>query len=88
MFKKVKVVSLFLFAFFIIVQFSDITHGQNLFTPEGVLFMKNKSFDDSKSARQEILDLYKGLRLTDVCDGMDGVGIFVLYLEIWNILNI
>jgi len=75
MLKKVKDFSIFLFVFFIILQFSDITHGQDLFTPEGVLFMKNKSFDDSESARQEILDLYKGLRLTDVCDGMDGVGL-------------
>ena len=75
MFKRVKDISLFLFAFFIIVQFSDITDGQNIFTPKGVLFMKNKSFDDSEAARQKILDLYRGLRLTDICDGMDGVGL-------------
>ncbi len=37
--------------------------------------MQNKSFDDSDEARQEILDLYKDLRLTDVLDGMDLIGL-------------
>jgi 4-hydroxy-4-methyl-2-oxoglutarate aldolase len=44
-------------------------------TPEGVRILQNKSFDDSDEARQEILALYKDLRLTDVCDGMDLIGL-------------
>ncbi len=44
-------------------------------TPEGVRLLANKSFDDSEQARKEILDLYKDLRLTDVLDGMDLIGL-------------
>ena len=44
-------------------------------TPEGVRLLKNKSFDDSDKARKEILDLYKNLRVTDVLDGMDLIGL-------------
>ncbi|MBM4028415.1 MAG: RraA family protein [Planctomycetes bacterium] len=44
-------------------------------TPEGVHILQNKSFDDSDEARREILDLYKDLRLTDVLDGMDLIGL-------------
>lgn len=46
-----------------------------LTTPEGVRLLANKSFDDSEQARKEILDLYKDLRLTDVLDGMDLIGL-------------
>ena len=49
--------------------------AQELATPEGVRILQNKSFDDSDKARQEILDLYKDLRLTDVLDGMDLIGL-------------
>jgi regulator of RNase E activity RraA len=48
---------------------------QNLYKPEGVRVLENKSFDDSDVARKEILDLYKGLRITDVLDGMDLIGL-------------
>jgi len=44
-------------------------------TPQGVHILQNKSFDDSDEARKEILDLYKDLRLTDVLDGMDLIGL-------------
>jgi 4-hydroxy-4-methyl-2-oxoglutarate aldolase len=44
-------------------------------TPEGVRILQNKSFDDSEEARREILDLYQDLRLTDVLDGMDLIGL-------------
>jgi len=44
-------------------------------TPEGVRFLESKSFDNSDDARKEILDLYKDLRLTDVLDGMDLIGL-------------
>ena len=47
----------------------------NLTTPTGVRLLKNKSFDDSEKARKEILELYKDLRLTDVLDGMDLIGL-------------
>lgn len=46
-----------------------------LTTPEGVRLLKNRSFDDSEQARKEILELYKDLRLTDVLDAMDLVGL-------------
>jgi regulator of RNase E activity RraA len=49
--------------------------GQETRTPEGVRVLSNKSFDDSDAARREILELYKDLRVTDVCDGMDLVGL-------------
>jgi 4-hydroxy-4-methyl-2-oxoglutarate aldolase len=46
-----------------------------LTTPTGVRLLNNKSFDDSEQARKEILELYKDLRLTDVLDGMDLIGL-------------
>jgi regulator of RNase E activity RraA len=48
---------------------------EELRTPEGVRILKNKSFDDSEEARKEILDLYRDLRLTDVLDAMDLIGL-------------
>jgi 4-hydroxy-4-methyl-2-oxoglutarate aldolase len=47
----------------------------NLTTPKGVRILQNKSFDNSDQARKEILELYKDLRLTDVLDGMDLIGL-------------
>ena len=52
-----------------------IIQAQKLTIPQGVRILQNKSFDDSEKARQEILNLYKDLRVTDVCDGMDLVGL-------------
>lgn len=49
--------------------------AQQLTTPQGVRILENKSFDDSDQARKEILDLYKDLRVTDVEDGMDLIGL-------------
>jgi len=46
-----------------------------LHTPQGVRLLENKSFDDSPPARRQILELYKDLRVTDVCDGMDLIGL-------------
>ena len=46
-----------------------------LITPVGVRLLENKNFDDSNEARAEILELYKDLRLTDVLDGMDLIGL-------------
>ncbi|KPK47211.1 MAG: hypothetical protein AMK72_08745 [Planctomycetes bacterium SM23_25] len=44
-------------------------------TPKGIRLLQNKPIDDSDKARQEILDLYRDLRVTDVCDGMDLIGL-------------
>ena len=49
--------------------------AQQLYTPEGVRMLENKSYDNSDEARQEILDLYENLRVTDVLDGMDLIGL-------------
>ena len=49
--------------------------AQNPAAPQGVRILQNKSFDDSDRARSEILKLYKDLRVTDVCDGLDLVGL-------------
>ena len=46
-----------------------------LTTPTGVRLLDNKTFDDSEKARKEILELYQDLRLTDVLDGMDLIGL-------------
>jgi 4-hydroxy-4-methyl-2-oxoglutarate aldolase len=48
--------------------------AQMNYLPEGVRMLENKSFDNSDAARQEILDLYENLRVTDVLDGMDLIG--------------
>lgn len=53
----------------------DRTAKDKLTTPQGVRLLKNKSFDDSEQARKAILELYKDLRLTDVLDGMDLIGL-------------
>lgn len=44
-------------------------------TPEPIRILQNKSFDDSDAARKKILDAFKDLRVTDVCDGMDAIGL-------------
>jgi len=49
--------------------------AQDLYTPEGIKMLDNKSYDNSDEARQEILDLYQTLRVTDVLDGMDLIGL-------------
>jgi 4-hydroxy-4-methyl-2-oxoglutarate aldolase len=59
----------------VITQIMFSLQAQNLFTPQGVRILNNKAFDDSETARQEILNLYKDLRLTDVLDGMDLIGL-------------
>ncbi len=49
--------------------------AQELTKPIGVRLLQNKSFNDNDEARREILELYKDLRLTDVLDGMDLIGL-------------
>ena len=51
------------------------SYSQKMTTPEGVRLLKNKPIDDSDKAREEILALYRGLRLTDILDGMDLIGL-------------
>ena len=63
---------------FLIAVFAAAAQKSNppkLTTPEGVRLLANKSFDDSDRARKEILELYNDLRLTDVLDGMDLIGL-------------
>jgi len=73
---KSKCVSLITLLLLISISGIPVTEAQKsnelkLTTPKGVRLLKNKSFDDSKQARKEILELYKNLRVTDVLDGMD-----------------
>lgn len=65
----------FILSSILILLWSSSILAQELTTPQGVRLLQNKSFDDSDWARQEILDLYKDLRLTDVMDGMDLIGL-------------
>ena len=59
----------------VILSLSAPLKCQELFKPQGVRKLENKSFDNSDKARKEILDLYKNLRVTDVLDGMDLIGL-------------
>lgn len=67
----IKIWSKFLFVTLLL----GIVVGQTTTVPQGVRLLENKSFDDSDEARKEILALYRDLRLTDVLDGMDLVGL-------------
>jgi len=62
-------------SFVLLVMSQQGVRAQEKHTPEGVRVLQNKSYDDSDAARREILELYKDLRVTDVCDGMDLVGL-------------
>jgi len=78
--KCTKCISLITIILLILISGIPVTEARKsnrskLTTPEGVRLLKNKSFDDSEQARKEILDLYKDLRLTDVLDGMDLIGL-------------
>jgi len=55
--------------------FSLPLRSGELTTPQGVRILQNKSFDDSEATRQEILEVYQNLRVTDVADGMDLIGL-------------
>jgi len=77
---KSKCVSLITLILLILISGIPVTEAQKsnalkLTTPKGIRLLKNKSFDDSKQARKEILELYKDLRVTDVLDGMDLIGL-------------
>ena len=78
--KCTKSVSLITIILLILISSTHISEARkssrrNLTTPKGVRLLQNKSFDDSEQARKEILDLYNNLRLTDVLDGMDLIGL-------------
>jgi len=65
-----------IFILFLMLLINPIqVNAQKIYTPEGVRLIANKAFDDSEKARQEILDLFQNLRVTDVCDGMDLMGL-------------
>ena len=72
MMKKLSISCTFLVSMFFQVPSSL---AQSTYTPEGVKMLANKSFDNSDEVRKEILDLYANLRLTDVLDGMDLIGL-------------
>lgn len=74
MMNRVNICILFLIVVFL-VPLNTHDYGQELFTPQGVNFMENKSFDNSKKAKEEILEVYKDLRVADVCDAMDMIGL-------------
>lgn len=78
--KCTKCISLVTIILLILISGIPVTEARKsgqrqLTTPKGVRLLDNKSFDDSREARKEILDLYKNLRLTDVLDGMDLIGL-------------
>ncbi len=77
---KPKCVSFITLTLLILICGMPVTEAQKsnspkLTTPKGVRLLMNKSFDDSEQARKEILKLYRDLRLTDVLDGMDLIGL-------------
>ena len=73
--KLIAILLLILMSGVLITYAQQRQRAKKLITPQGVRLLKNKSFDDSKQARREILELYKDLRLTDVLDGMDLIGL-------------
>jgi regulator of RNase E activity RraA len=78
--KRAKCVSLITIILLILISGIPVTKARKssrrkLTTPKGIRLLNNKSFDDTEQARKEILDLYKNLRLTDVLDGMDLIGL-------------
>jgi regulator of RNase E activity RraA len=77
---KLKCISLVTLIFFILISSIPVTEAQKsnpskLTTPKGTRLLENKAFDDSEQARKEILELYRDLRVTDVLDGMDLIGL-------------
>ena len=54
---------------------AEETDATNRTTPEGVRILQNKAFDDRDETRRHLLEVYKDLRLTDVCDAMDLIGL-------------
>ncbi|MPY90030.1 MAG: RraA family protein [Luteitalea sp.] len=59
----------------VITALPNVAVGQDTQKPEGVRLLENKSFADSEEIRGEILALYQDLRVTDVLDGMDLIGL-------------
>jgi regulator of RNase E activity RraA len=57
------------------VPFPPAEGEQPLYTPEPKRILGNKPFDDSPEARQAIIDAFQGLRVTDISDGMDALGL-------------
>jgi regulator of RNase E activity RraA len=77
---KLKSIGLVTLIFLILISSIHVTGAQKsnpskLTIPKGVRLLENKAFDDSEQARKEILELYKDLRVTDVLDGMDLIGL-------------
>ncbi len=49
-------------------------HAQEV-TPQPVRILDNKTFDDSEATRNEIIDAYDDLRVADVVDALDLIGL-------------
>jgi regulator of RNase E activity RraA len=73
--KLIAILLLILVSCVLVTYAQQRQRAKKLTIPQGVRLLKNKSFDDSEQARKEILELYKDLRLTDVLDGMDLIGL-------------
>ena len=69
-----KSIMSFTFILYLVLPITGVM-SQNPYTPEGVRMLPNKPYDNSDESRKEILDLYENLRLTDVLDGMDLIGL-------------
>jgi len=60
-----------LFAFIL----PECSLGDKSHTPKGVRLLENKTYDDTKAMRQKIIAAYENLRVTDVADALDLVGL-------------
>lgn len=63
-----------LLAALLMLVFGRPSFAQEMHTPAPVRVLQNKTFDDSEAARQEILDAYANLRVADVVDALDLIG--------------
>jgi len=62
--------------FIVFISASSLTvYAQESFTPEGRRILQNKTFDNSEEMRNRILEAYEGLRVTDIIDGLDLIGL-------------
>ncbi len=55
--------------------FAGTAAAQEMRTPEPVRVLENKTYDDSEETRNEIIEAYADLRVPDVVDGLDLIGL-------------
>jgi len=75
--KKKLIISRTLWLIIVMVMLAgnQLTIAQELYTPKGVRIIENKSFDNSPETRQKIIKAYENLRVTDVIDALDLIGL-------------